>query len=184
MLGGLGSVFSLLLSLVFIIVLVIVSIRLLGRQSGMRVNQRLVRVVAVIPLGTNKTLQVIVVGIKRIIVVGVGNQIEQLANFEDEDLANELLQASSYTSSTTKGISLIQGLSIIGRLFQSRKRESVKSAMKMESQTIDEWGSVQERLEYLRMRRNDVLKDADETENGSIDSSFQDILTDLSRRSK
>ncbi len=184
MLGGLGSVFSLLLSLVFIIVLVIVSIRLLGRQSGMRVNQRLVRVVAVIPLGTNKTLQVIVVGIKRIIVVGVGNQIEQLANFEDEDLANELLQASSYTSSTTKGIYWIQYLSIIGRLFKSRKRESVKSAMKMESQTLDEWGSVQERLEYLRMRRNDVLKDADETENGSIDSSFQDILTDLSRRSK
>ena len=95
MLGGLGSVFSLLLSLVFIIVLVIVSIRLLGRQSGMRVNQRLVRVVAVIPLGTNKTLQVIVVGVKRIIVVGVGNQIEQLANFEDEELAGELLQASS-----------------------------------------------------------------------------------------
>ena len=116
--------------------------------------------------------------------VGVGNQIEQLANFEDEDLANELLQASSYTSSTTKGIYWIQYLSIIGRLFKSRKRESVKSAMKMESQTLDEWGSVQERLEYLRMRRNDVLKDADETENGSNDFSFQDILTDLSRRSK
>ena len=184
MLGGLGSVFSLLLSLVFIIVLVIVSIRLLGRQSGMRVNQRLVRVVAVIPLGTNKTLQVVVVGLKRIIVVGVGNQIEQLANFEDEELASELLQVSASTSIATKNLVWFQGLSTIGQLFQTGKRKSGKFVTKMESQPFDEWGSVQERLEYLRMRRNDALSEADEDEDGTPDSSFQDILTDLSRRSK
>ncbi len=184
MLGGLGSVFSLLLSLVFIVVLVIVSIRLLGRQSGMRVNQQLVRVVAVIPLGTNKTMQVIVLGAKRIIVVGVGNQIEQLANFEDEELANDLMQSLPFANHSIKGFSMIPGLSFIGQLFKNGKMQKLDRVTKNQPQSRDEWGAVQERLDYLRMKRNDVLNEADHDETKQPDAAFQDILTDISRRSK
>ena len=186
MLGGLSSVLSLLLSLVFIIVLVIVSIRLLGRQSGMKLNQQLVRVVSVLPLGTNKSLQVIIIGSKRILVVGVGNQVEPLASFEDEELAAELMQMTPSSSGSLSGLSLLKGLTQVGQSFRTRRKKKVSIDQLLQAHDSDEWATMQERLDFLRLRRNEALQDTtiNEPINNSAEPSFQDMLTDIARRSK
>ena len=187
MLGGLSSVLSLLLSLVFIIVLVIVSIRLLGRQSGMKLNQQLVRVVSVLPLGTNKSLQVIIIGSKRILVVGVGNQVEPLASFEDEELAAELMQMTPSSSGSLSGFSWLKELAqAAGQAFRTRGKKNISIDQLLQTHDIDEWATMQERLDFLRLRRNEALQDTkmNEPVNNSAEPSFQDMLTDIARRSK
>ncbi len=188
--GGLGSVFSLLLSLVFIIVLVIISIRLLGRQSGIRLQQRLVRVVAVLPLGSNKSLQVVVLGEKRILVIGVSSHVEPVSDFEDQELAQSLLQSVPSSASTILGERWLKGLT---RAWQTvrKGKESLRKKRQVNRQNVDynngdEWSSVQERLESLRKRRNHALNEVDdELQDGESDNlSFQDWLTDYSRRQK
>lgn len=174
MTGGLGSVFSFLLSLVFIIILAVVSIRLLGRKTGFGSNQRIVRVTTVVPLGTNKSLQVVVIGKNRVLLIGVGSHVEPLASFEDEELAAELLQSTAHTL-------IPNGSSWLDRLAVLRKLQPVKRT----KHETSEWATVQDRLEMLRHRRSDLFRDSNKEDQEPLDdSSFEEILLDLARRQK
>ena len=86
------SDFKLILSLAFIVALAYVSIRLLGKRASRLGGQRAVRIVAALPLGANKTLQVVVVDEKAVLLLGVGANIENVARFDDPELAAKLLR--------------------------------------------------------------------------------------------
>jgi flagellar protein FliO/FliZ len=84
---------KLILSLLFILALAYACIRLLGRRSAGFSRQRVVRVVTALPLGgANRTLQVVVVDEKTVLLLGVGANIECVGRFDDPDLARRLLE--------------------------------------------------------------------------------------------
>lgn len=89
---------KLIFSLLFILALAYACIRLLGRRAAGFAHQRIVRVVSALPLGGgNKTLQVVVVDEKTVLLLGVGANIECVGRFDDPELAGKL------TAQTTAG---------------------------------------------------------------------------------
>lgn len=82
-------------SVVLIVGLAYYSIRLLGRRSGGRAANQLIRVVSAQSLGANKTLQVVVVDEKTVLLVGVGANVDCLARFDDQEMATRLLATSA-----------------------------------------------------------------------------------------
>ncbi len=91
-----------LLVLLFIIALAYYSIRWLGFRGQKALHNPLVRQVATLPLGQNKTLQVVVVDEKMILILGVSGNIEPLAQLDDPDLAHRLLLDQEKRMSPTK----------------------------------------------------------------------------------
>lgn len=90
---------KLIFSLLFILALAYASIRLLGRRSAGFAHQRLVRVVTALPLGgANRTLQVVVVDEKTVLLLGAGANVECVGRFDDPDLARRLLEQSASAS--------------------------------------------------------------------------------------
>lgn len=80
-----------LIVLLFIIALAYYSIRWLGFRAQKTLHNPLVRQVATLSLGQNKTLQVVVVDEKTVLILGVGSSIEPIAQLDDPDLAYRLL---------------------------------------------------------------------------------------------
>lgn len=82
---------KLIAGLLFIIALAYYSIRLLGRQTAALSRNRFIKIVSAQPLGQNKSLQVVVIDDKTVLVLGVASQIDCVARFDDRDLAEKLL---------------------------------------------------------------------------------------------
>lgn len=91
MIGGWTEI-KLLLSLVFVVVLAYGAIRALGRKSALlSASFGPVQNVGALPIAPGKSLQVVVVDRRTVLILGIAANIDCVARFDDADLAERLL---------------------------------------------------------------------------------------------
>lgn len=81
---------KMILATIFVLFLLYFVLKFVNTKSNMFRNSRLMDNLGGIPLGSNRSVQIIKVG-KRILVVGVGENIQLLKEIDDEDEYRELL---------------------------------------------------------------------------------------------
>ncbi len=113
-----------LIVLLFIIALAYYSIRWLGVRGQKALHNPLIRQVAALSLGQNKTLQVVVVDEKTVLILGVCASIEPIAQLDDADLARRLLldqeKRMTQTKLTVSVERLVQG---VAKHLQHKERQ-------------------------------------------------------------
>ena len=83
---------KLLLSLAFVVLLAYAAIRMLGRKSAvLSAGVGPVQNVGALPLGPGKSLQVVVVDRRTVLLLGIAANVECVARFDDAQLADRLL---------------------------------------------------------------------------------------------
>lgn len=90
---------KLILGLLFIVFLAYYSIRLLGRKTAGFLRGRAIRTVQVQSLGPGKSLHVLVVDGKSVLILGVSSQVECIARFDEEPLARKLIEEAEQRES-------------------------------------------------------------------------------------
>ena len=97
MIGGWTEI-KLLLSLAFVVLLAYAAIRMLGRKSAvLSAGVGPVQNVGALPLGPGKSLQVVVVDRRTVLILGIAANVECVARFDDADLAERLLAGANGT---------------------------------------------------------------------------------------
>ncbi len=147
--NGFLSAVELILSLLFIIVLAIVSIRLLGRKALTLSSNRYVRVVAAQTLGQNKALHTVIVDDKTVLLIGVGTHVELVARFDDEELAQKLTKGDQRNDTASS-------LLVPAFTWLTAKLHKDKTGEPQGSQT-DFSVFLKERFEALQSKRREVL---------------------------
>ena len=91
MIGGWTEI-KLLLSLAFVVLLAYGAIRMLGRKSALlSASVGPLQTVGALPLAPGKSLQVVVVDRRTVLILGIAANIECVARFDDAHLAERLL---------------------------------------------------------------------------------------------
>jgi flagellar biogenesis protein FliO len=137
-------------SLLLIVFLAYVSLRLIGRRTGMVQSQGVIRLVHTQALGQNKSIHALVIDEKTVLLVGAGSQIETLARFDDEQLAQKLLAAQDRSL-----LGAGQALPAIVKLWMGKRRP--KRAR--DSETGEFAALFKTRLDDLSQRRTERLSD-------------------------
>ncbi|MEH7122845.1 flagellar biosynthetic protein FliO [Bacillus sp. JJ1532] len=100
---------------VFVVGLLYFMLKIINKKSKMYKSSQLVENLGGTALGTNRSVQLIKVG-KRILIVGVGENIQLLKEIEDQEEYNQLL-----TDYNEKMEQLVQPSDIVTRVLQRRK---------------------------------------------------------------
>ncbi len=85
---------KLLLSLLLVVLIAYATIRILGRRPALSARTGPLQNVAVLPLAPGKTLQVVVLDERIVLVLGIAANVECVARFDDPDLAEKLLSGA------------------------------------------------------------------------------------------
>lgn len=89
---GAWAEIKVLLSLAFVVSLAYIAMRALGRKSALvSPGVGAVQNVGAVPLAPGKSLQVVVVDRRTVLILGVAAHVECVARFDDPDLAEKLL---------------------------------------------------------------------------------------------
>ncbi|RSL32845.1 flagellar biosynthetic protein FliO [Salibacterium salarium] len=114
--------FQLVLALAAVIAIMYFLLKFINKRTQSFQSQKTMQNLGGVPLGQNKSVQMIKIG-DRLLIVGVGDSIRLLKEIEEESEIEDLLEndSTSDTGWTKKGFSMFQGL------FNKRKAEKKDS---------------------------------------------------------
>ncbi|MCC3357461.1 flagellar biosynthetic protein FliO [Bacillus sp. REN16] len=110
-----GDFFKMIFTTLFVIALIYFLLKFVNKRNRMFNQQRFIENLGGTSLGTNRSIQIVKVG-ERILVVGVGDSIQLLKEIEDTEEINEIL--TQHNSSLE---SMIQPKDLINRFLDKRK---------------------------------------------------------------
>lgn len=158
--SGLDS-FYMILKVIGVLIIIIgiffVLIRLLARRNQSAAFGRPIRSIGGVPLGQNKSLQVVSIG-KSLYIVGVGDNVQLLDKIDDEETVAEL------TGLMAGGGGAVPELMSVGK-WLSRLRERQKHLEEEELSTSSFGHIFQEKLQQIavsKKRTKELLQQADD----------------------
>jgi flagellar protein FliO/FliZ len=90
------------LAFIFVLGLAYYALRLLGKRTVGSARHKAVRVMSGQSLGTGKSLHVVVVGEKTVLLLGVGTNVECVGRFDDPELAAQVLMDAGPAAMTRR----------------------------------------------------------------------------------
>ncbi len=133
--------------LILIVALAVFLLRFIGKRAQRTFSHTLIKSVGIIPLGNNKTMQVFVIDEKRVLLVGVGNAIEPIADIEDPELAKRFLldfESKMMPSTMMRPV----GRFLVNSMNTWQKKQSQPKTHKDDFATV-----LSERLESVKEKR-------------------------------
>ncbi|MFB1049562.1 flagellar biosynthetic protein FliO [Paraliobacillus sp. JSM ZJ581] len=109
-------------SLLLIVGLIYGMLKLINKKNKFARQSNILKNLGGIPLGTNKSVQVIQIG-ERLFVVGVGENIELLTEIQDQDLKDKLFAEKNPDSENSSHITKILGSTFSNLSIKKEKNE-------------------------------------------------------------
>lgn len=134
-------------ALLLIVALIYGMLKLLNKKNKLTRSTNLLNNLGGIPLGTNKSVQIIQIG-DRLFVVGVGENIELLTEIEEQEMKEQLLAEKDTNSSNSASVS-----KILGNTFSNLSNKKEKN----EDEISDSFsGMFKSELNHLKQTRTKI----------------------------